>query len=315
MTFDPALAAFGFVVGLLVGLTGMGGGVLMTPLLMLGLGMPATAAVATDLAYSLVTKLAGSWQHLRQGTVDMKLVRTLAIGSVPASALAVTIIGWLERERTAGLEQGLARAVGGALVVAAGLLAWRALSAAEPRPHEIEHRRAAIIAVGAVGGLLVGFTSVGSGSVIMGLLVFFVPLAPRTLVGSDVVHAAILVGVAAAGHALLGNVDVPLAAQLLVGSIPGVLIGSRLTLRAPRRILQAALAALLTLSGLRLLLLPDPDPSDQVRKPRVGAERIEKRRDLELQHPSFALGEALLEPEERPLRLAKAEVEHRHVVG
>ena len=255
MTFDPRLAAYGFVVGLLVGLTGMGGGVLMTPLLMLGLGMPATAAVGTDLAYSLVTKLAGSWQHLRQRTVDMGLVRTLAIGSVPASIVAVGLIAWLEHRHTTGLEAALARTIGGALVVAAALLGWRALSGESP-PHAEGRRRAAIIAVGALGGLLVGLTSVGSGSVIMALLVFFVPIDARRLVGSDVVHAAILVGVAAAGHALLGNVDWMLAAQLLVGSVPGVILGSRLTLRTPRRMLQAALALLLVLSGLRLLLRP-----------------------------------------------------------
>ena len=256
MTFDGTLAAYGFVVGLLVGLTGMGGGVLMTPLLMLGLGLPATAAVGTDLAYSLATKLAGSWQHWRQRTVDMDLVRTLAIGSIPASIAAVAIVAWLEHRRIAGFETGLARAIGGALIVAAALLGWRA-SVGDVRPqHPVAHRRAAIIAVGAVGGLLVGLTSVGSGSVIMALLVFFVPMDARRLVGSDVVHAAILVGVAGAGHALLGNVSFVLATQLLVGSIPGVLIGSRLTLSAPRRILQAALAALLIASGLRLLIRP-----------------------------------------------------------
>jgi uncharacterized membrane protein YfcA len=186
----------------------------------------------------------------------MAIVRTLAYGSVPASILAVSLIAWLEHRRVAGLEHGLARGIGGALVVAAGLLAWRALSGGTPQVHPVEHRRFAIIAVGALGGLLVGLTSVGSGSVIMALLVFFVPLEPRTLVGSDVVHGAILVGVAAAGHALLGNVDAALAAQLLVGSVPGVIVGSRLTLRTPRPLLQAALALLLILSGLRLLLRP-----------------------------------------------------------
>jgi uncharacterized membrane protein YfcA len=254
--FDPRLAVYGFVVGLLVGLTGMGGGVLMTPLLMLGLGMPATAAVGTDLAYSIGTKIAGSWQHWRQQTVDMQLVRTLAIGSVPASIVAVALIAWLEHQQVRGLEHGLARAIGGALVVAATLLGWRALSGRTPQPQAAGHRRAAIIAVGALGGLLVGLTSVGSGSVIMALLVFFVPIEPRKLVGSDVVHAAILVGVAGAGHAMLGNVDWALAAQLLVGSVPGVIVGSRLTLRTPRPLLQAALALLLILSGLRLLLRP-----------------------------------------------------------
>ena len=107
--FDPTLALYGFVVGLLVGLTGMGGGVIMTPLLILGLGLPATAAVGTDLAYSLVTKIAGSWQHWRQYTVDMELVRTLAIGSVPASVVAVALVAWLEHAAVSGLEASLAR--------------------------------------------------------------------------------------------------------------------------------------------------------------------------------------------------------------
>lgn len=254
--FDPTLAAYGFVVGLLVGLTGMGGGVIMTPFLILGLGLPATAAVGTDLLYSLVTKVAGSWQHWRQRTVDMELVRTLAIGSVPASIAAVAVVAWLEQRQVWGFESALARAIGAALIVAAALLGWRAIVGDTRTPRAMERDRGGIIAVGAVGGFLVGLTSVGSGSVIMALLVFFVPLDARRLVGSDVVHAAILVGVAAAGHALLGNVDVILAAQLLVGSIPGVLIGSRLTLRAPRRILQAALAVLLIASGLRLLIRP-----------------------------------------------------------
>lgn len=256
MNFDPALALYGFVVGVVVGLTGMGAGMLVTPLLMLGLGMPATAAVGTDLFYGFVTKLAGSWQHLRQKTVDMQLVRLLATGSIPATLVAIGIIAWLEHRHVAGLERGLARAIGGALVVASGLIAWRALWPEPPRPHAQGHQRAAVIAVGVVGGLLVGLTSVGSGSVIMALLVFFIPMETRAMVGSDVVHAAILVGVAACGHAFLGNVDVALAAQLLAGSIPGVIVGSRLTVKTPRRVLQAALAVLLILSGLRLLIRP-----------------------------------------------------------
>ena len=256
MSFDPSLAVYGFVVGVVVGLTGLGAGMLVTPLLMLGLGMPATAAVGTDLFYGFVTKLAGSWQHVRQRTVDMELVRVLATGSVPAAVVAVGIIAWLERRDVLDLERALGRTIGGALVVAAALIIWRSLSPEGHRPHAAGHSRAAVIAVGAVGGILVGLTSVGSGSVIMALLVFFVPVETRRLVGSDVVHAAILVGVAAAGHALLGNVDVGLAAQLLVGSVPGVILGSRLTVRTPRRVLQAALALLLMASGLRLLIRP-----------------------------------------------------------
>ncbi len=251
MGSDALLPVFGLVVGLLVGLTGMGGGVLMTPLLMLGLGMPATAAVGTDLAYSTVTKLAGSWQHWRQGTVDARVVRALALGSVPATLTAVGTLYWLHRMGNVEQVEGwMQRLIAVMLVVAAGLMVRRVLQGrgAEGRAVAVTAtlptRR--LVAIGVLGGFLVGLTSIGSGSLIIALLVMVVSLEPERLVGTDVAHAFLLVGAAALAHTLfLRDVDFVLAAKLLVGSIPGVLIGSRLTLWVPRRPLQIGLATLL----------------------------------------------------------------------
>lgn len=257
MGADWLLPIYGLVVGVLVGLTGMGGGVLMTPLLVLGLGMPATAAVGTDLAYSTFTKMAGAWQHWRQGTVDMRVVRGLAVGSIPATLLAVVLLFWLQGENAALVEEGLSRMIGVMLVVAAVLMLRRvffghtlALSADAMTAYPTGR----LLAIGAVGGFLVGLTSIGSGSLIIALLVMTVALKPEVLVGTDVAHAFLLVGAAALAHFFfLNEVDVALAAKLLVGSIPGVLIGSRLALRVPRRPLQIGLAGLLLSTAYTLL--------------------------------------------------------------
>lgn len=253
MGADWLLPIYGLVVGLLVGLTGMGGGVIMTPLLMLGLGMPATAAVGTDLAYSTVTKLAGTWQHWRQGTVDGRVVRALATGSVPATLVAVGALVLLHRGGAeAEVDAWLKRAIAVMLCIAAVLMLRRVLrggtthdaigAVSEMAPLPTKR----LIAIGVLGGFLVGLTSIGSGSLIIALLVMVISLRPDRLVGTDVAHALFLVGTAALAHLLfLRDVDLALAGKLLVGSIPGVLIGSRLTLRVPRRPLQIGLATLL----------------------------------------------------------------------
>jgi len=251
MDADWLLPVYGLVVGLLVGLTGMGGGVLMTPLLMLGLGMPAAAAVGTDLAYSTVTKLAGTWQHWRQGTVDGRIVRALALGSVPATLAAVALLAWLQRAGTVeAVDEWLRRGIAVMLLVAAGLMLRRVLLGrslqAAVTAGAAPHPTRRLVAIGVLGGFLVGLTSIGSGSLIIALLVMVVSLAPERLVGTDVAHACLLVGAAALAHALvLHDVNVLLAAKLLVGSVPGVLLGSRLTLWVPRRPLQIGLATLL----------------------------------------------------------------------
>jgi uncharacterized protein len=259
MGSDWLLPLYGLIVGTLVGLTGMGGGVLMTPLLVLGLGMPATVAVGTDLAYSSLTKLAGSWQHWRQGTVDVRVVRALAIGSVPATLAAVATLFSLHGTSTTDVNALLERLIGVMLIVAASLMLykiWRGShGVAAPLPaHLVTFPTGRLIAIGALGGFLVGLTSIGSGSLIIALLVMTISLAPEKLVGTDVAHAFLLVGVAAVAHMLLlHDVDVVLAAKLLVGSVPGVLIGSRLTVWVPRRPLQGVLAVLLLSSAYTLL--------------------------------------------------------------
>ena len=258
MGADWLLPIYGLVVGMLVGLTGMGGGVLMTPLLVLGLGMPATAAIGTDLAYSSVTKLAGTWQHWRQGTVDMRVVRALAIGSVPATLAAVATLFFLHSVDAIAVDAVLERFIAVMLVIAATLMLhklWRGRRGMEPPTgHLATCPTGKLMAIGAFGGFLVGLTSIGSGSLIIALLVLTVSLTPEKLVGTDVAHAFLLVGAAALAHLfVLNDVDVALAGKLLLGSIPGVLIGSRLTVWVPRRPLQAGLAVLLLTSAVSLL--------------------------------------------------------------
>jgi len=247
----------GFAVGLLIGLTGMGGGVLMTPLLMLGVGLSPSLAVGTDLAYAMFTKLTGAWQHWRQGTIDAPLVWNLAAGSVPASLAAVRLLAWLQQEHAALAEFWLARAVGLALVVAATLILQRflrdVLGVGSPVALRTPHDRARVCAIGALGGFLVGLTSVGSGSLILALLVLVMPISTDKLVGTDIAHAALLVSVAAIAHFFIGDVDLRVAAWLLVGSVPGVLLGSRLMPIVPRQALQLLLAGLLFLSAVKLL--------------------------------------------------------------
>lgn len=256
---DWLLPLYGLVVGTLVGLTGMGGGVLMTPLLMLGLGMPATAAIGTDLAYSSLTKLAGAWQHWRQGTVDVGVVRAMATGSVPATLVAVAVVFVLHSIDSTALNAVLERFIGVMLVVAALLMlnkVWRsARGGAEPLHASIAtYPIPRLIAIGALGGFLVGLTSIGSGSLIIALLVLTISLAPEKLVGTDVAHAFLLVSVAAIAHLfVLRDVDVALAGKLLLGSIPGALIGSRMATWVPRRPLQAGLAVLLLTTAVTLL--------------------------------------------------------------
>jgi uncharacterized membrane protein YfcA len=249
------LPLFGFLVGLLIGLTGMGGGVVMTPLLMLGLGLPPTTAVGTDLFYAVLTKLAGTWQHWRKGTVDFRVVRDLALGSLPASLAAIGLLTWLRREDTRLADVWLERVIGLALILAALLMLQRVFlgDACVPPAERSTGHRAVVIAIGALGGFLVSLTSVGSGSLILALLVFVVPLSMERLVGTDIAHATLLVGTAAMAHFYLGHVDLALAGQLLVGSVPGVLLGSRLMLQVPRRALQVGLAGLLVTSAVRLL--------------------------------------------------------------
>jgi uncharacterized membrane protein YfcA len=255
MSLDAGLAVAGFLVGMFIGLTGMGGGAIMTPFLISVLGVGPIVAVGTDLVYSAATKIVGAWLHARQQTVDFNLVRRLAIGSVPAGLAAVAAIRLLPG---AGVDADAAvrRGLGAVLVLVAIVMLWRIFATSEkPIP---ERWRAALegrgtIAAGAIVGALVGFTSVGSGALLVPFLVCVFPLSPARIVGTDVFHAAILVSVTGLAHAQGGTVDWPLAGTLLAGSIPGVSVGTWIAPRAPVRILRAGLASLLLMTGLSLM--------------------------------------------------------------
>jgi len=258
---DLLIVLFGFGVGILVGTTGVGGGSLMTPLLILAFHTKPAIAIGTDLAYAAVTKTVGGWRHLRKGTVDMSISLWLAVGSVPGALAGVYVLHALERAlgRRSFDDLVLVLVAGALLVTGAAVLA-RALfmpgAVARERdtidPMERRHKGAAI-AIGLAVGFLLGLTSAGSGSLIAVGLILVFRLAPRRIVGTDVFHAAILLWVAATAHLISGNVDLGLAGNILMGSIPGVWLGSSVALRLPEAGLRPTLGVVLLAAGLALL--------------------------------------------------------------
>jgi uncharacterized membrane protein YfcA len=256
---DPVIILFGLGVGLLVGATGMGGGSLMTPLLILLFGINPVVAVGTDLAYGAITKTVGGWRHLRAGTVQLGLVGWLAAGSCPGSLIGVWL---LERLRDAfgdDFDTFMLVSIAAALLLIGALILWRALArsanAERGRPDfRIEGRhKVAAVALGAFVGFVLGITSAGSGTLIsIGLIIGF-RLTPRRVVGTDVVHAALLLWVAALAHLVSGNIDFGLMGTILIGSLPGVWIGTAVAVRLPERGLRPALGIVLLTSGLALI--------------------------------------------------------------
>jgi uncharacterized membrane protein YfcA len=248
---DPWLIPFGFGVGILVGTTGMGGGSLMTPLLILLFGIKPVVAVGTDLAYAAITKTAGGFLHFRKGTVQPSLAFWLAAGSCPGAVAGVILLDRL------GLDGVLLPLIAGALLLTGTLVLFRALmtrGANERESVELSTRhKVAAVALGGSVGFVLGLTSAGSGTLIaIGLILGF-RLAPRRVVGTDVFHAAILLWVAAIAHLFSGNVDLLLAATILIGSLPGVWVGTHLSSVLPERGLRPALGVVLLSSGLALL--------------------------------------------------------------
>ena len=248
---DPLLILFGLGVGVLVGATGMGGGSLMTPLLILLFGIKPVVAIGTDLAYAAVTKTVGGWRHLRAGTVHTPLSLWLAIGSCPGALTGVAILEWLD------LGDILLVLIAASLLLTGSLVLLRALiwSGEGERDHIDMRRRHKVAAVvlGFTVGVCLGITSAGSGTLIaIGLILAF-RLSPRRVVGTDVAHAAVLLWVAALAHIVSGNVDFALAGTILIGSLPGVWIGTSLATRLPERGLRPALGIVLLSSGMALL--------------------------------------------------------------
>jgi uncharacterized membrane protein YfcA len=244
------------VVGALVGFTGMGGGTVTTPLLIL-FGLPPVKAIGSDLIYSAITKTIGSASHARQKHVDWRVALWLAAGSVPASVLGVFTVSRIRDAMGGGSDALIQQLLGGMLIVAGIVVVARIVFADRLKKHAVDEgpvemtrrRRVIAVTVGAVGGFGVGMTSIGSGTLFAIVLMTTFPLAARRVVGTDIFHAAMLVWAAGLAHAVGGNVQFGTVAALLVGSVPGVLAGSRLTGRLPERPVRLALGSVLMLSG------------------------------------------------------------------
>jgi uncharacterized protein len=256
---DPAIILFGLGVGVLVGTTGMGGGSLMTPLLILVFGIKPVVAVGTDLAYAAVTKTVGGWRHFRKGTVFPRLAFWLAIGSCPGALAGVWLLDRLRDAWGDDFDTFMLVSIGGALLLTGGVVLVRALALADHAAREryafrmqTRHKVAAVALGGSVGFVL-GITSAGSGTLIaIGLILGF-RLSPHRVVGTDVAHAAVLLWVAALAHLFSGNIDFGLAGTILLGSVPGVWIGTNLSTRLPQPWLRLALGTVMLASGLALV--------------------------------------------------------------
>jgi uncharacterized protein len=261
---DPTLAVAGLLVGFLVGLTGMGGGALLTPLLVLLFRVAPLAAISSDLLASLVMKPVGGAVHLRQRSVDWPLVGWLTVGSVPAAFGGAVVIGTIGHR--AGVQSNLKLVIGIALCASVALMVVRQLIDRRARRHDREHgapdqplviRPVRTVAIGLVGGFAVGLTSVGAGSVIIAMLLLAYPtLRPGTLVGTDIVQAIPLVAAATLGHLIFGDVQLALTGSLLVGALPGVYLGARMSARGPAAVIRPVIAGVLLASALALLSVP-----------------------------------------------------------
>jgi uncharacterized membrane protein YfcA len=245
---DPLIIIFGFGVGMLVGTTGIGGGSLMTPILILVFGFKPTTAIGTDLAYGAVTKTVGGWRHWRQKTVDWNLSVWMAFGSVPAAVGGVYVLHLLE--------DTIGKLLTGFVILGRLLLPNGEFNERNSALLDTRHKVAAVM-LGASVGFVLGITSAGSGSLIAVGLIMIFKLTPRRVVGTDVFHAAILLWAAAIAHVVAGNVDFALAGTILLGSIPGVWIGSGLAVRLPVGVMRATLACVLVAAGLALLSKAD----------------------------------------------------------
>lgn len=261
---DPAIVLFGFGIGAMVGMTGMGGGTLMTPLLIFLFGVKPVTAIGTDIFYAAVTKTVGGWRHLKMGTVNLKLAYWLAAGSVPAAVLGVWVISVVQSKvGEEELDSIVYALLGGTLLMVGVITLARALilshTIEERADFELQRRhKIAAVAIGVTTGFVIGITSAGSGTVIAILLITVFRLTPQKVVGTDVFHAAILLWAAGIAHWVGGNVDFVLAGNILLGSVPGVIVGSHFAARAPTGFLRTALGIVLIASGIVTVQKGDP---------------------------------------------------------
>ena len=295
---DPLIIVFGFGVGVLVGLTGMGGGSLMTPLLVLVFGVKPVVAVGSDLAYAAITKTVGGWRHLRHGTVDMSLSTWICFGSVPAAVGGVYVLAAIERAAGDEFDDFMLFFLAGALLFTGTAVLLRALFARKLIDRErfdpTTRNKVAAVILGAFVGFVLGITSAGSGTLIAVGLIFIFHLAPRQVVGTDVFQAAVLLWAAAAAHIVSGNVDWALVGTILIGSLPGVWLGSHLVTKFQVEALRLALAIVLIGGGLGLLTKAGVDiPTPILAGVPIalvlvvgGKQRAERRREVALRPPA-----------------------------
>lgn len=255
---DWAYSLSGLIVGFIIGLTGMGGGSLMTPLLVLVFGIPPATAVGTDLLYASVTKAGGVWVHGRHGNIDWHVVGWLAAGSLPTAMITVWLLTRLELDN-GYLETLISTVLGAALILTALAILFRerlrelSERTRSNRGWERRHLGLFTLVAGVALGVLVTISSVGAGAVgLAGLFWLYPKLASVKVVGTDIAHAVPLTAVAGLGHLYMGTVDFVLLAYLLAGSLPGIYLGSHVSNKFPERVLRPALACMLILIGGRL---------------------------------------------------------------
>jgi uncharacterized membrane protein YfcA len=261
---DPTPTLFGLLVGFLVGLTGVGGGSLMTPFLVAVMGVTAPTAIGTDMVFATLTKFTGSVQHYRQQSVNLEIAIFLGLGSIPAGLLGVATLEWIEGSFDPETVKSIMITIIAITLVLVGtsLILRNFLPERQtPKPgvwdgksRMSRRRRMFTVVFGAMGGYLVGLTSIGSGSIMAVILLLLYPIAPAVIVGTDIAHATVLSLVVGLAHMTQGNVAFSLAGSLLLGGIPGVLIGSRVAPWLPGKPLKMILATMLIFVGARLLL-------------------------------------------------------------
>jgi uncharacterized protein len=256
-TIDPLYVFSGFVVGALVGMSGVGGGSLMTPLLILLFGIHPATAVGTDLLYAAATKSGGSIVHGLKRTIEWRMVALLATGSVPMTILTVIVLSRLKLDDEA-VRAAITTALGVALFLTAIALIFRSRIVAFAEPHmrrlDLRQREALTILTGAILGVLVSLSSVGAGAIGVTALIILHPEMPSVrIVGSDIAHAVPLTLAAGVGHWFLGSIDWSLLGALLIGSLPGIFLGSLASTRMPDAVLRPILAVTLLVVGGRLL--------------------------------------------------------------
>ena len=250
-------AIVGTLIGVIVGLTGLGSGVLLLPVLIFGLGVPPIVAVGSDAAFSALTKIGAGFLHWRQRTVQWGLIRFLVMGSIPGAFAGVLLLSYLRTIYGNGVNDILRHVIGVLLVAIPVLLILQGMfGKALPGILQLTpNSRVGVLLIGLFAGFIVGISSVGSGTVVLVLMVLLIRCSPAMLVGTDIVHAVILTGFTSFLYLKMGTIDFKLVLALLVGSIPGALIGARLSSRLPSLWLKRVLCLALLATGVRMLFI------------------------------------------------------------